>query len=195
MSAAKSLLQLVWTKGQKDSWGRINHSMRNALSLAIGSGCSFVAKDFDYFSTNFRWHYWVTESTEWIYTEAIGYGNTSCVEAYEQWIGRKPFRANSVNLGWLHEGYIHVNSSARQRERLGVGFSFPYDNGKWYVTAFNDAKGTIRVARYKDHNQSGKPTKLKEFTHEEISELFPSKKPKAQAPESDALLQERTNPK
>lgn len=187
---ARQLLELVWASTKQDSWERINHSMRNALSLAIGSGMTFAASDFRNMA-EFRWHYWVGSSDEWIYSMAIVVGNTSCVEAYEQWKGRQPFRANNVHdPRWQSAGgYIHAHSVYRQRERLAVGFGVKIDERQWWVTTFNDAKGTIRLATYAEHWQEGKPAKLKTLTHDECAALFPAPK-KQKAKQAAGVIEE-----
>lgn len=176
MSAAKQLLTLVWSRGKKDSWERINHSMRNALKLAIGSGLSFDAPDFDHFATVFRWSYWVSD-VEWIYADAVIYGNQSCIEAFEQWRGRVPFRANDVDCPqWTNAGYIHANSIHRQRERMATNFRFRVGDDYWHVTGFDDAKGLIRVAKYSEPWPKGKPIKLRKLTHDDFTAMCPAQK-------------------
>ena len=54
-SNALKLLSLVWDHCDNNSWERLNHSMRNALELAVGSGLSFNASDFTVMSDRFRW--------------------------------------------------------------------------------------------------------------------------------------------
>ena len=176
-SKAISLLTTVWEYGQKDSWERINHSMRNALSLAIGSGLKFGLNDFHYMSQNFRTGYWFSADPEWIYTEAVVVGNTSCVEAWEHFKNRIPFRANSVSTrNGCDGGYIHANSVTRKRERLAIGMSFPFDGWTWHVTNFNDIKTTVRICRYAKHYPDGAPTKRMELTHDDIKVMFPCPK-------------------
>jgi hypothetical protein len=176
MTPAIKLLTIVWNSGMKDSWERINHSMRSALRLAIGSGLRFEAKDFTYMASNFRWHYWVGESTEWIYTNAILDGNEWAVGAYERWKGRVPFRANNVESGY-HGGFIHRSSVARQRERLAVSLSFPYEDTRAWVTAFHDeGDGLIRAAVYRKQHAEGKPIKLLKLSHIQIAQMFPAPK-------------------
>lgn len=185
MSAALTLLRHVWNRGKKDSWGRINHSMRNALSLAIGSGLSFKATDFSVFAQNFRWGYWVTDNAEWIYHMAIINGNESCIKAWEEHKGREPFRGNDVNLyrwegaetvGWGN--YIHSNQPQRQRERLAEGFGLPLEGRQWWVTGFDDEAGKIRLVSYEGHWPDGKPKKRRTLTHEELATLCPAPKKK-----------------
>lgn len=183
MSAAMNLLRIIWEHGKKDSWERINHAMRNGLTLAIGSGLSFRASDFEDISREFRWRYWVSADPEWIYHNAIINGNESCIKAWEQHCGREPFRANQVELRrWPggecsgYDGYIHANTSARQRERLAVGFGFPIKDRQWWVTGFEDSNGTVRLASYEKFWPEGKPVKLRKLTHEELAKLCPGPK-------------------
>lgn len=173
---ALQLLSIVWNKVKKDSWERINHAMREALSLAIGSGLTFKASDFDHMSAKFRWSYWVSESSEWIYTSAILNLNESCIAAYEQWKQREPFRANKVQAARYRDPYLHTSSIARERERLAVGMGFPHDGRQWWVTGFDDTKGTVRIASYAGRWQEGKPEKLRQLTHEQLKAICPAPK-------------------
>jgi len=191
MSTALTLLKQVWNHGKKDSWERINNSMRNALSLAVGSGLKFDASDFSYMTLNFRWAYWISDA-EWVYKEAVINGNESCESAFESWKGRKPFRGNNVTVNrWDRGGYIHTNGVHRQRERLAINFGFPALGRQWWVTGFDDTKGVIRVASYAKHWQEGKPKKLMSLTHEKLSELCPApKKPSGGRGKLEQLTEE-----
>lgn len=181
MSTALTLLTHIWKRGMKDSWGRINGSMSHALSLAIGSGLKFEAKDFwTIFQRpelgGFNGGYWVGSESEWIYSMAIENGNASAYQAWEEYRARKPFIANNVEGRRWAQGYTHTNQMQSQRCRLGVGFSFPLDGRRWFVTTFDDEAGIMRAALYEHDHQTGKPKKLRKFTHEEIAELFPAPK-------------------
>jgi hypothetical protein len=176
MTTAFKLLSLVWSNGKKDSWERINHAMRQALSLAIGSGLTFKAGDFEQMAAKFRWGYWVTDSTEWIYREAIINGNEACVKAYEEWRGRTAFHANNIGTNYCNSPFIHANSIERKRERAAVGMRFPMNERTWYVTGFNDEAGTIRLASYASGRQEGKPEKLLQLTNDEFRAFHPSPK-------------------
>lgn len=188
-SSALSLLKHVWDKGMRDSWGRINHSMYTALSLAIGAGLKFDASDFDYIykapsygDGGFNGGYWVGAEDEWIYSMAIENGNSSAWTAWEERKNRKPFFANDVEGRRWSSGYLHTNQMQSKRCRLAVGFSFPLDNRRWFVTGFDDKAGILRAALYERNVQEGKPKKLRKFSHEEIASLFPApKKDKAKA--------------
>jgi hypothetical protein len=194
VSTALKLLKVVWENGTKDSWERVNHSMRNALTLAIGSGLDFAAKDFGIMASDFSWSYWATDDPEWIYHHAILNGNQSCVEAWEKYQNRSPFRANDVSLyRWEGAesdgyGYLHTSSVKRQRERLAVGFGFPIDGRQWWVTKFDDDKGVVRLASYKGDWPGGKPEKLRVLTHEELSVLCPAHKHKQIAGADASIL-------
>ena len=174
-SPARQLLAHVWEYAQHDPWQRINYAMHHALDLAIRSGMKFVESDFAYFAEKFRWGYWAGSDREWIYTAAVLDGNASCVEAWEKHRKREPFRANDIRAT-NHRGFIHANHIARQRERLAVGFSFPYEGRRWFVTAFDDENGIVRGACYEHDHQTGAPKKIKGFTHEDIKALFPAPK-------------------
>lgn len=173
-SSALQLLTIVWESGKKDTRERINHAMREALSLSIGSGLTFKASDFAHFSDKFRWGYWVTESPEWIYREAIINGNESCWKAFEDFCGREPFFANGVCCDYASSPYLHASSVERKRERLAVGLYFQADGRRWYVTGFDDQSGTVRVAAYPGTHNRGKPNKLRKLTHDDLKAICPA---------------------
>lgn len=175
-TTSHKLLSQVWKNGKKDNWGRVNHSMVEALRLAIGSGLKFSAENFQEHFPRFRWERWVGASTEWIYTEAIICGNESCWKAYEDWKRRDPYFANEVGLNANGIPYIHAQSVYRKRERLAVGLHFQFDGRRWYVTSFDDSSGVVRVAAYPGDCQRGKPDKLMKLTHDQLSEIFPAPK-------------------
>lgn len=185
MTPALKLLSTVWEDGNKDSWERINHSMHKALALAIGSGLAFKPSDFDHMAKQFRWGYWVGSSKEWIYTSAVLNLNTSCIHAFEEWTGRRPFRANNVTAPRYHDGFLHTNSIRRQRERLAVGMGFPHAGRQWWVTGFNDKQGTIRLASYAKHWKEGTPRKLLQISNDELKVICPAPKKKKAAAEAD----------
>lgn len=178
------LLTVIWENGKKDSWGRINYSMRRALEISVGSGTPCQPEDFDFMRNHFNWSYWVGESTEWIYTSAIININESVIEAYEKWMKRKPFRANEVRSGYHGECWLPSNTMNRNRERLAEGLSFPFERTRAWVTSFNDKDGVIRAAVYKSIHQEGNPVKLLKLSHENICEMFPSNKKSATNVES-----------
>jgi hypothetical protein len=169
------LLKAIWESGNKDSWCRINNSIQQAVLLAIGSGLEFDRSDIVAIYDEFRGHHWMSESSEWVYSMAIAVGNDSCVEAYEAYKGRTPFRANDVDLGYQQtHGYIHNHNPNRARRRVAVGFTFMLDGHEWIVTSFDDSKGLIRFARYEGKDR--KPKELRKATNEEFAALFPAPK-------------------
>lgn len=174
-SAAMTLLDLTWERGLKDSWGRINNSMRSALRLAIGAGLDFRATDFSEMYSKFRAGFWIGADPEWIYRVAVCDLNRSAFEAWEEHEGRKPFFANDVRAE-SYGGFLHVNSIRRDRERLAQGFGFKMDGKVWFCTGF--APDKIRVVLYKQHFRDGKPVKLKAMTHAELLEACPAPKKK-----------------
>jgi hypothetical protein len=181
MTPALKLLTLVWKNCKKDTWERINHSMRNALNLAIGSGLRFKATDFNVMASEFRWNFWVSESAEWIYTEAIINGNSSCVQAWEEHTGRTPFFANQVECHYVSGGYLHASTIIRQREKLAVNLAFKYQDTLAWVTGFDDKNGIMRAAVYQNRHRDGKPKKLLRLSHDQLKSLCPAKKKSSQA--------------
>ena len=95
-SAAIQLLDLVWSSANKateHSWERLNHGMRAALSLAIGAGLKFEEGDVAHVLSNYRSGYWIGESSEWIYSDAITVGNELALADWKT--------SNSVRVEYL----------------------------------------------------------------------------------------------
>ena len=178
MTTGLKLLTAVWKNGMRDSWGRINHSMRSALCLVIGSGLDLSASDLDVIWNRFRAEYWIGSEPEWVYTMAVVVGNVVVQEAWEKHNKFAPFRANKVSdpRYGSGEGYIHANSIKRQREKLAVGFGVVIDDRQWWVTRIETE--CVRMASYKKDYPEGKPVKLRKFSREELQEIFPASEKK-----------------
>ena len=79
-------------------------------------------------------------------------GNRSAIETYEAWCSRKPIIADDVNTqGRYHYavegGYTHGATSTRKKERLAIGFTFPWKGEVVEVTSFNDEGAAICCSR------------------------------------------------
>lgn len=137
-SPAVQLLDLVWkhcNTATTHSYERLNHSMRNALSLAIGAGFEFHEDDYKYILGAYRTGYWIGASTEWFYTEAIAVENMSAIKTYEKHKERQPFIADGVTIT-SNNGYTHGSHLVRKRERLCVGATFVWEGQRVRVTSF-----------------------------------------------------------
>ena len=138
-SPAIQLLTLVWAECYKPpalSYRRLNAAMQDALRLAITSGMEFESHDFILMAHRFRADYWLDD--EWFYSLAVGVGNISACQSYEQMMDRPPFIADQVDS--LGEDYVH-----RKRGRLAVGCRFPWDGKMAEVTSFS-GDGTYLIA-------------------------------------------------
>lgn len=149
-SAAMQLLSLVWRETNTAtafSWERLNHAMRAALELAIGAGMKFAEGDFG--ATLDRWNpgRWLSESDEWCYALAVEVGNRSAIAAYEAYRKRGSIIADDVDTGDRHSGYLHL-SGRRQRERLAVGFKFPWYGEQATVTSMPHGDGPLVACSY-----------------------------------------------
>jgi len=151
-SAAMRLLSLVWAKANTStshSWERLNHSMRAALELAIGSGMEFAKDDFAAFDREFRTQYWMGDTSEWAYRLAVAVGNRSAIVAYEQRKNRGPFIAYDVKFPYLNDsGFTHGNVGTRSRERLVVGAEFPWKGEQVTVTSMPHGDGPLVACSY-----------------------------------------------
>lgn len=157
-SAVVRLLDLTWANANTEighSYERLNHAMRESLSMAIETGFRFAKNDVRFIIQNYRSGYWIGESTEWIYADAIRIGNASAYTSYEQWCGRTPMIADDVKLPLHHSAFKHLETGRRKQCRLAVGFSFPYHGRAVTVTSFKEdhvvacayRPGTNKVAR------------------------------------------------
>ena len=145
-----TLLDLVWSNTNAavgHSHERLNHAMRNALELAIGSGFEFAAADVKYIRSNYRSHFWIGETDEWIYTLAVKVGNMSAIKSFEKYKDREPFIAAKVEVG-SNGDYLHLAGN-RQKERLAVGFNFMFEGRKCTVTSFAKDQSFLTAYSYK----------------------------------------------
>lgn len=167
-SPAVQLLDIVWENvcdQTSHSWERTNHSMRDALRLAIGAGMRFDIGDVGTFGT-YRWNYWIgDDGGEHEYTLAITCGNATFCEAFEQHMERKPFRAYGVDYR-QYSSYTHGGFS-RQRDRLGIGMTFDYAGVRPKVTSFSKDGETIVACTYRREPYNGS-----EYEREKLDKRF-----------------------
>lgn len=144
------LLDLVWQGANgatSHSWERLNQSMCAALELAVGSGMTFRPDDFTYILNSYRTGRWIGSSTEWVYTVAIQVSNKSAIDSFESHYKRQPFIADCVRTGGAR-GFTHGGGGPRQRERLAVGFSFPWKGETVTVTSFAEDSSYLTACAY-----------------------------------------------
>ena len=166
-SPARTLLEHVWEHANSKtnySWERLNHSMVDALTLAIGSGMAFVVDDWNL--SGFNAGRWVGETMERYYRMAVVTGNRSAIETFEAWRNRKPIIADDANMGGRYvysgeSGYTHGGGGTRQRERLVIHCSFLYQGEVVEVTSFTE-DGAAVCCSYKNSDENRKNgTRLK----------------------------------
>jgi hypothetical protein len=182
-TAVIPLMRLVWDKSQAStshSWERLNASMRKALTLAVGAGLEFAAKDFGAM-TQFRPDHWVGESWEWVYSLAVAEGNTSAAVAFEEWKGRPPIIADGVYPGSRHTSFAH-KAGLRQQERLHVGCYFRWQGLKVKVTSFT-AEGEAVACSYHpakgQYDHERRVARVFKITREAVIENRAERKEKA----------------
>lgn len=157
-SAVIELLDLIWSNandGTAHSWERLNHAMRDALSLAVGAGLTFAEGDVRYILSHYHTGRWIGESDEWVYRDAVAVGNMSAVKSFEEAKGREPFIVERVNLNIHTNGYMHGGGGTRQKERLVVGAAFKWQGVDVRVTSFADDQSHIVACSYKKVKGSG----------------------------------------
>ena len=176
-SAVIKLLDLTWQNANAKtsfSYERLNHSMANAVSLAIGAGFAFAEDDIKLIRANYRSSYWIGESDEWMYCEAVAVGNMSAIKSYEKWKKREPFIAEQVDIQMRrHNAYQH-GSGSRQKERLVVGATFKWQGAPVKVTSFSSDQSYINCCSYKrikgQYGYSEKIDKRFKITRSELLE-------------------------
>lgn len=149
-SDAIHLLRFVWDNHSaetKHSWGRINIAMRSALQLAVGAGLTFTENDLAVVYSEFRGEYWMSDSDEWFYSQAIMEGNGSAVKEYERFKSRDPIIADGIDYPSWPSTYAH-SSLGSKRGRLAVGFKFRWKGETVTVTSFNDEEKCLTACSY-----------------------------------------------
>lgn len=156
------LLDLVWSSANDStgfSWERLNHGMRAALSLAIGSGFKFAEDDMKYIFSNYRSGYWLGDTTEWIYTEAIGVENDTAIKSYEKLKNREPIIADEVD-GNSRSQFSHGNNVTRAKCRLFVGARFVWRGIRVTVTSFAEDSSYCTACSYKPRAEGSYENKI-----------------------------------
>lgn len=151
-SPAIQLMDLVWeyaTGEGAQGWEQYNNALRQALTLAVGSGMTLDEDDIQKVFDGYRCGRWIGESHEWVYTCAIVNGNMSAIVSYEKAVGRKGFIADQVDVaGWGAMKFVHM-AGRRQRERLHVGAKFQWKGCQARVTSFAKDGESLTACSYK----------------------------------------------
>lgn len=137
-SPALQLVLHVWAsscKAAPHSWERLNHTMADAVKIAITGGLEFEAGDFNVIEKECRPGYWLY--IESAYATAVSTRNQSAYKAIEHYLGREPIIADGV--------------SGRGRGRLAEGCTFDYQGLRPTVTSFRN--GYVVACTYKPNNE------------------------------------------
>jgi len=189
------LLTLVWenvAEATPHSWDKVNHSMRTALDLAIGSGMRFSKDDFKQIAERFRAGYWFSDDGgEHFYTLAVNVCNVSACQSFEAWKGRKPIIADEVSpeshVARECHGYTHGHRGSRQQDRICVGTSFFYAGIRPIVTSFSG--DAVIACTYKPKPEGSYTSKVEKrfnITAVDIQRDRAEKKQKAAKPSDPA---------
>jgi hypothetical protein len=146
-SAVIELLGLVWAHNREatgHSWLKLNHSMREALSLALHTGMLFAADDFCTMAERFRLSYW-SGDLELFYREAVLYRNASAWQAYEAFVKRRPFIFKGASC-YAHTGDGPCGTGLA---RLVVGAEFQWNGERVTVTSFDDYGQCLTACSYR----------------------------------------------
>lgn len=146
-SKAYELIEYVWDNMSTSSYLRINHSMIDAVMLAIKSGMAFESSDLALIYTKMRGGYWFGVNSngkgmgEMFYESAIMYKNNSAIQSYEHYAGIKPF-------------ILENNRVCRGCMFFGSGL-------RYNVTGFDKSIIYLVGYDYKDHTEKGKKKLIK----------------------------------
>lgn len=156
-STAIEFLTFVWNHRQESishSWLKMNHSLYDALSLAVRSGMQFNLGDISVIFNRFRGGYWMGSDTEWFYKLAVIYRHSSAYQAYEKYASRKPFIVKGAS--------IHTSTgdgpAGQGLSRLIVGAEFQYNGERVQVTSFKDTDQTVIACSYADDGEFSQTT-------------------------------------
>lgn len=167
------LLDLIYentNRATTHSWERLNHAMRAALTLAVGSGLEFALGDLAHIGSSYKSGYWLGDSDELVYNEAILNGNMTAIKSFEAWKAREPFIADGVRPAECYGTFVH-GSSDRQRERLHKGASFNWKGHRVTVTSFAEDQKSLTACSYKpdkDGFRTEKVAKRFKITRDDI---------------------------
>lgn len=117
-------MRIIWTAHGTDAWMALNHSMYQALRLAIGANLAWDVKAIVEIQNTMRPGYWIGENGwEHAYAFAIAVDNRSFIKSYEEHIGRPSFFANDVTTIDAC-GFVHTSNGCHlKRGRIAIGSS------------------------------------------------------------------------
>lgn len=174
MTAGLLLVQHVWDHASRASWDALNHGMRQAIYLAVGTQMRFCGVDLEHILATMRPERWL--DWERLYAFAITVDNRSFIKAFEEWFGREAFMANDVLMGDAH-GFLHAGHCRRARGRLAVGFSI----GGHLTRVASITNEHVVICTYRSHDDRAPATRQK-LNHEQLAALYPAPKKAQKAP-------------
>jgi hypothetical protein len=154
-SPALELVLHVWAsacKAAPHSWERLNHTMYDAVTLAITGGLEFGVDDFNRICKTCRPQYWL--DTEQAYLMAVATPNISACKAFEHCLKREPVIADNVTGPAWH----HYNTFTCQRGRVAKGCTFDFRGLRPKVTSFSN--GCVVACTYKPRKEGEYGDKL-----------------------------------
>lgn len=156
-SAPIQLLDHIWKHMQRatsHSWLKVNHSLRETLSLALRAGMKFHEDDIslifkERYEGGFRAGHWMN-GCEWFYSMAVAYRNASAWKAYEKWAKRKAFIMKNASLSRCYGD----GPCGQGLSRLVEGADFFWKGERVTVTSFKDGDKPYLVAcSYKERGK------------------------------------------
>lgn len=88
-SPARNFLNTLYYNSHSKSWLSLNHSLGEALHMAVGCGLRFDSGDFEYFMSRLKGDHWL--NLEGTYASAVVAENTNACECLETHFGRPAF--------------------------------------------------------------------------------------------------------
>jgi len=146
-SPAIYLLDIVWNHAQRGnlkSWIKFNHSLHDALKLAVSSDLKFDVDDFKRINERFSPGYWMgvdgsSGLGEAMYSLAVFSGNISAAKSFEQWKNRKPFMLENS-------------------QRIYMGREFSWESLPVVCTSFSGDQSHLTACHYKRRHHIEYPT-------------------------------------
>lgn len=154
---------------------KANGTMNAFWSVLISSGFKFEKRDL------IELRAWAEENCrrafysphEGHYGLSVRESNISFAQAYEAYMGRKPFIFTGIDYGMRYSGFV-CHGSGKTKGRLVVRADFRWKGEKVTVTSFNDEKNVLIACAYHPNKKADycreKIRKRFTITHEDLQE-------------------------
>ena len=166
-SHAMQFLTLAWERNCKRSWECINHTMHDALKVAVDGGFEFAADDVQTIYERWRASRWIgKDGLEWFLAMAVAVDNKTAIAAIDKFLDRTPIIADDVKFSSGSRTLHNSGGTSVARGRLVVGATFTFGDSRPTVTSLNGETAT--ACTYKGDRYSGKIEKRLAITKANI---------------------------